>query len=553
MAEITTLERISRVEMGTDLGLLFDAIDHATTRGERKFAPHVSRKLARTVICRAYGGPIFELTQLIAAGETVFADHGYESLFWDDGPANRTGFQRRFIHALERTPSGPRPVTRTTNGIHITYPDGAFTIAFSRMPFLCAVLDFLVSSIGYGAVDDAIRGALQAPMHRAPLSRAANDITRQLYDFLKPRLPSAQAQRKYRSMVAFLRARRNGGPVRLEDLDDAAVLDFWLQQSPNQCNDTDWKTYRTVVSAFVHLYEALKASQVFDAIETAKPVGPDTEAGEVDPADVLGACIEVDRRREPLEVLRSAPANGVKFLNKREVEAVETIVTAGDAAYALPLSVLRAEIFGTVQAAISQHLRRGEAPAKAVDLACQNHAETYQHRTDRLAATLDQANQALLAAYHVLARAHHGDAIGLLLHLKPEIDLTPMAPLLSARVRATGNVMTMGATALREEFFATATGCSDDCPELVDFVSIASRAHGRIGRKGFSAIEADQPAVIEGFAAGCGALLRLRDTLKRFSARLERLLPTRRDRDHRFVADRSLFFTQFRVLYGAKS
>ncbi len=212
MAGVTTLERLLRVEMGTDLGLLFDAIDHATARGELKFAPRVGRELARTVICRAYGGPIYELTQLIAAAETIFADQGYESLFWDDGPANRSGFEQRFVHALERIPGRSGPVTRTTNGIHITYPDGAFTIAYSRMPFLCAVLDFLVSSIGYGAVDDAIRGALQAPMHRAPLSRAANDITRQLYDFLKPRLPSAQAQRKYRSMMAFLRTRTDGGP-----------------------------------------------------------------------------------------------------------------------------------------------------------------------------------------------------------------------------------------------------------------------------------------------------------------------------------------------------
>ena len=552
MAEITTLERLARVDMDGELGAMIEAVTFATTRGAPKYNPHIGAELARRLVCRAYGGMVYELVHLTAAAEMADPERGYGGLLWDNGPATAGGFRKRFADALANQPRGPIPVRPDANGIRIAFTDGSFTIAYSRMPLLCAMLDFLVAAIGYGAVDDAVKDALQPPVRRAALSRAANRLSRDLYDFLKPRLPSVQAQRKFRTLMAFLQARSGVGAVRLEDLDDPAVLDFWKTRSAGPDADDDWKTFRTVFSTFTRLFFALKASRDHAALERAKPLGSDSEAGEVDPADVHGACVAYAGQRAPLDVLRSAPANEIKFLGKSEMDALEPLLAAGDAAGALPLSVLRAEVFGNAQAAISQHLRRGKAPADAVAAAQDNSLESYDKTVARGGNLLAKMSDSLHASYHALAKARHGDAITLLLQLNPEMDLKPLAALISGAGDG-ADVTAMNAAALRENFFDHAASGCKECPELATFAARAAAAHGRITRKGFGAADIHRPAIAEGFAQGSAALAAIMMTVERLHARLLTRLPKTADRERLFIADRDSFFVQFRRIYGAQS
>jgi hypothetical protein len=164
--------------------------------------------------------------------------------------------------------------------------------------------------------------------------------------------------------------------------------------------------------------------------------------------------------------------------------------------------------------------------------------------------TLAHMGKALDAAYYVLARSRHGDAISLMLNLNPKMDLRPLAPAVAATARLSGNVVALGAAALRDEFFAHAALAPAHCPELGDFVARAADAHRHLSRKGFGADEADDPRIIEGFATGADALLRIRDVVAGYRARLGRLMPGTQDQDQHYLADRSLFFKQFRILYG---
>ncbi len=550
MAGIATLERLSRAEMDGELAATLDAVGEATVRGQLKYPPRLHGKLARAIACRAYAGPIFELTHLMAAAQCVFGDRGYESLFWDQGPATAERFRQDFERALTNPPGAADHIHSDGTAIHAAYADGAFTLTYARMPFLSAMLDFLVAALGYGAVDDALRDALGPRLSRATLARAANRITRSLYAYLKPRLPTAQAQRKYRSLMAFLLARTKKGTVRPEDLDDDDAFDFWQAESVKADGAGDWKTFRTVFRAFVHLREALRAAADHEALACPLPIDPERDAGGVDPGQVMAACAAFARRKDPLEVLGSAPAKAIKFLNRRETDGISLIMDSGDAALAMPLSLLRAEVFGAVQAGISQCLRRGDDGRAAVARSCDPDDESYCGRVEMLDETLAHMEKALHAAYHVLAKARHGDAIALLLGLNPNMDLRPLAPALAATARVRGNVVALGAQAVRDEFFAQAAIAPAHCPELGAFVARCARAHRRMARKGFTGFDAGDPEIVEGFAAGAGALLRIRDAVARYRARLDRLMPDAGDRDRRYRADRGLFFTQFRILYG---
>ena len=550
MAGVATLERLSRTEMDGDLAATLDAVGETTVRGALKYSPRLHGKLVRAIVCRAYAGPVFELVHLMAAAQCVFRERGYESLFWDQGPATPSRFRQSFERALANPPGAADHICSDGTGIHATYTDGAFTVTYARMPFLSAMMDFLVATIGYRAVDDALQDALGTPLTRTRLTRAANRITRSIYAYLKPRLPTAQAQRKYRSLMAFLLARTNMGAVRSEDLDDDAAFDFWRAESTKIDGAGDWKTFRTVFSAFVHLRDALRAAADQEALACTLPIDPERDAGGADSGQVMAACSDVARRKEPLEVLRSNPAKAIKFLNKREADGISLIAAAGEAALTMPLSLLRAEVFGTVQAGISQSLRRGNDAGAAVAQSRDGDSETYSGRVEMLDETLAHMEKALNAAYYVLARARHSDAISLMLNLNPTMDLRPLAPALAAAARLSGNVVALGAGALRDEFFTHAALAPTHCPELGDFTARAADAHRHLSRKGFRPNEAGDPAIVEGFATGADALLRIRDAVARYRARLDRLMPGPRDRDRRYLADRSLFFKQFRILYG---
>jgi hypothetical protein len=180
MADVTTLERLSRTEMDEELAATLDAVGEATVRGELKYAPRLHGKLTRAIVCRGYASPIYELTHLMAAAQCVFRDRGYESLFWDQGRAAPSRFRQDFERALANPPGAADHICSDGTGIHATYTDGAFTVTYTRMPFLSAMLDFLVATIGYQAVDDALRDALGTPLSRAAMTRAANRITRSL-------------------------------------------------------------------------------------------------------------------------------------------------------------------------------------------------------------------------------------------------------------------------------------------------------------------------------------------------------------------------------------
>ncbi|MDX1483427.1 MAG: hypothetical protein R3229_03000 [Alphaproteobacteria bacterium] len=550
MGDVAILERLARTEMDSELAAILDSVGQATVRGAPKYAPRIQRRLARAIVCRAYAGAIYELVHLMAAGQSVFPERGYESLFWDQGPADMARFRRAFASALEGGTAKVDHICANASGVHVTYPDGAFTVSYSRMPFLAAMLDLLVAAIGFSAVDDAMRDALEAPPSRASVTRAANRITRDLYAYLKDRLPTAQAQRKFRALMDFLRQRHGTETVTPEKVDDEMVLDFWCAAASDQDAGGDWKTYRTVFRSCVHLRDALGVAADQAAVDSTMPLDPERDAGSISPGQVMAACAAADRRIQALETLRSAPADAIKFLTKREMARLSLIVACGDHAAALPLSILRAEVFGAAQARIIQALRRGAAAGDALGKSLDGGAETYASFLDGLVRAAEQGNAALHAAYHVLAKARHGDAISLMLALRPQIDLRPLAPALPAGERTGGTVVAIGAMALRDEFFAQAASLELECPELRAFVAAAADAHRNVSRKGFGERDARDPEIVDGFAVGADALLQIKALVDRYQARLARLMPHSRDRDRQQLADQSRFFTQFRMLYG---
>ncbi|MBI5163208.1 MAG: hypothetical protein HY985_04815, partial [Magnetospirillum sp.] len=185
-----------------DLSALLQGVCEAEIDGQPRFAPWDCRALVGAVIGRAYAKDLLELCYLVAVAEACGQGRErYERLFWDSGLA-RSGVLRGFIDAqVKRRGWRRQGFALGESGVEVASADGRrFTVNFRRMPYLCAVMDFAVSALGFPAVD-----ALMAPLFAAPgrapaagaITDAANALARALHAFLKDHLTSQQNQRKF--------------------------------------------------------------------------------------------------------------------------------------------------------------------------------------------------------------------------------------------------------------------------------------------------------------------------------------------------------------------
>ncbi|NKB60281.1 MAG: hypothetical protein GKS00_28575 [Alphaproteobacteria bacterium] len=520
---------------------VFRVIADAEADGVPKFSPGLCRDLARTVVCRVYAPPLLELCHLIRAADACAG--GYASFFWGSGPARPAAF-RSYV---ERNLSTASDVRATRAGLELSYPDGGFVVTYSRMPFLSAMMEFLVTSIGYVAVDDIV-AAVRAPDASASVaSQAAKSLASAAYAYLKENLLSAQNQRKFRRMIAFLSATGDAAP---EAVGDDAVMAFWLAESAGD-DGADFKTFRSAFTAFLRFMQAMTAAQDQDALENTKVLGTDWMAGEVEPGD-RGVGLEVIEEAEnPLDLLAQPPSDAIRFLTKAEARTLDLLVQGDGLSERLPLSVLRCEVFGAAQARITQGLRRRLDAASFTALIDSSVSQDYHECRTGYGSLADHVERVLLASFHVLAEAGRAEAMTILLGLRPSLDYSPLAAHFLATDDYADNVEPLSRHGVTARFMTVIATTENLTAPLRTFVAEAKSAFGGISRRGFRDKDLRDETVADGFAVGGKPLFAIREHLGAFDCRLARFDKSEAGWDSLFEADRAVFLRQFHLLYGA--
>jgi hypothetical protein len=220
----------------------------------------------------------------------------------------------------------------------------------------------------------------------------------------------------------------------------------------------------------------------------------------------------------------------------------------------LPLSLMRAEIFGAEQTRITQALRRGAGETVRAVIHAPGTLNYDQHRQafQNLGAHLYRI---LLASLHVLAQARHQAAISMVLSLRPNADYGQLANLFpdhwSEEGEAEdGNVVVLDTDLIRDRFFSILIQLEDSDNELGDVFREARSAFGKLSRRGFRAQDLDDPDMIAGFAAAADPLFEINDHLAKFCVRLGRVALPHETWAGQFDADRTKFKSQFELLYG---
>jgi len=496
----TALENLTLEEGKSEVlrAALACVAESSSADGGPRYSEKVCRELARSIVCRSYAKPLLELSHLLVAASA--RDGRYEDLFWGVSRASAGEFRRSFM-ALAGMRDG---IVIGTNAV--THEDGdGFQISYTRMPFLAALLEFMIMTLGYPAVDD-MTGELRRPgAGEEKALAAARALQRSLYAYLKEHLPPVQRQRRERHFLGFVDMRA-GNRTGADAINDEVVLSYWKAYAAS--DEIEARTFRAVYDTARRLISVIDAAEERLSGSYAKPIGTDHEAGEVDPADLDVVVCALDDDEGPLAQLLDTCGEQVKFVNQIEAETLSELPLGEATARRIPVSVLRNAVFGAAQLRLSTALRRGGAPIGGLPVATD---PFYRARLDTYATVIETTEKMALAALWSLHRARRPEAVVLALELAPDIDWGKLMPVNGDDDNDDGAVVSLAAAAALKQFFESGPNAKGD--EVAALLADARTAWRGVNRNGFRGDpDADE---IDVMAAAARDVLRLISAVRR--------------------------------------
>ncbi|WP_419799214.1 MAG: hypothetical protein ACNI26_05995 [Terasakiella sp.] len=527
----------------SELSAVLHTISESEANGEPKFSPNVCRELGKIVVCRTYATPIMELCHLIVCAHDLSPQKNrYEFLFWDSGAAHSSNF-RHYCHSTLQNDNSDR-LTIDTNGLQIQYNDGGFAIQFSRMPVLSALMEFLLTALGYCDIDDIFQTMLNGALNRKSVSEAANALSRLVYAYLREHLPTAQSQRKFRKILAFCEDD-------VDAIDDSMILNFWQEASIDEDKGVDFKTFDSVLSTFIRAIQAVESARSLMALNYAGTIGSEREAGEIDP-DILSETLDsVSETISPLMQLGSPPVDRVKFLNKQECAHLENLLGAGELALRLPLSILRANIFTKSQAKLTQALRRQQNARQLKEIIAQGPEETYQDRQITYQNLRNHIERSVYASLHALALARSHETISIMLRLNPNIDMSPLSQHLGLDTTTDqDNVVHLHSKRIADHFIELVQNSENVGQDIAQLMQNAQTAYSGLSRKGFKDDLSQSPDLVQAFSLGASLLLDVARDIEAFLERLDQIRLAEGNWQKQFSHDLAVFCGQFDKIYA---
>jgi len=275
----------------------------------------------------------------------------------------------------------------------------------------------------------------------------------------------------------------------------------------------------------------------------ARSIGPDFEAGEIDPGDIEEAAEAMDANSAPLATLSQAPLDRVKFLNGRETETAGEIALGPGIATALSRSVFRNAVFGRAQSRITNALRHKRLTR---DLLTDAAEVDYPARLEDYFDLGKRLDRSLLAVLYVLATQRRPEAIELALALRPKMDLGVLAENAETEPEwQDASVVSIAAVRAADRFFERADARSGGDDMLGALMAEARKAFRGNARQGFSDDDIADADTLDCFADAVAPLLSLRREIASFLATAGAA-----DWEAPFAEDREVFTQQFQRLYG---
>ena len=409
-----------------DLGQIGDA------RGPKYAEPLLRRLAGKILDGRGHEPLVFRLCHLVrsaAFASEAAGPAGWLEFFCAPGAGRAgwaTGWLRERLPAANENAANHPAVSATADGAVLRYAGRAepVVLSYGAMPLLAAFMEFLLNTLRYDVLREALEPVSRRELDWRGLQDAANALSRTVYAWLRRHCRPVQESRDFEALVRFLAARTgDGGDFSRDDIDDEVVLAFWRAASTGP--GSGFRTFRKTFRAFLRLAEVMDEDALRRGVDDPLPL--DGGAGEVghDPADPCSPGLDHmraplsssgpwegpdDEDAPPLERLSVA---GIKILLAGEARRLAVVEAHPGRLPALALSLLRDAVHGQAQGRISQALRRD--PSKEPALTRRAPEEGYDEEAAAFVNIMVHLDRVTAAAY---ALAGNGD--GALDGLDPE-------------------------------------------------------------------------------------------------------------------------------------
>ena len=566
MDPISSEQLILESGKSADLKATFQAILTGVVNGQPRFTPDTGKKLGLAIACRNYAFALLELSHMVYVAQACESEPGqFESLFWDSGPARAAHFRFFLQKHLNKGVVNDRRCTLTGQGVEIRYPDGQFTVNFNRMPFLTALMEFLLTAGGYDTWGEPFHAMLASPASVATTSACAASVAKHLHHFLNDHLPTAHDQRKFQRLIRFM-VEHKGKNFSTTEMDDETILAFWLSESgKTEETGTGFLTFRVVVSSFMDLFRSLEQAWQVCQLDSAVPLDSHNEGGGKDEMEeetdlvlhwLEGAILAPETvdslisRSEcsPLQALREPPMDEIGWINHAEAADLLFCLEHHRPALNMPLSVWRCEVFCPAQKRIGSQAGRNNRE-ELPNLIHGSVTETYEQRHQVLHKRLATLDRMLYATLYALVKGRHMDVIHLILSLKPDINMKGFRKIFPQTKGTENNVVSLPTHQIADRFYNLLADPEVSGPGMTQLLTQAKQAFAKINRQGFNEADLDRPSVIDGFAQGAPHLQTVVRQVMAYLEQITRRAPTEEDRQWLFEQDREIFSRQFQKLY----
>lgn len=507
-----------------ELAAALQTLMETECEGEAKYSPTTCREVAKLLVCRTYATILPELVHLCTAARELGPIKGqYEYFFWDSGPARAARF-KSYAHQYFASATDSY-VTDIKNTIELGYPDGSFHVHYSRVPVLCAFLEFLLTAVGYPDIDALLQGYFSAGPSLKNAHQCANKLAKSVYGYLSNHLPTAQSQRKFRHALAFCQDD-------VERIDDDHILSFWQEKSLDDDKTVDFKTFASALQTNLNLVRAVETARDLPALTHARSIGYDTEQGEINP-DHLHACLDhIDEATSPLDQLSTPPCDAIKFLNKQEHSQSEAVLKFNGYLNRFKRSYLRDQSFALCQGRLTQALRNKADQTTLTDIISAGPDTSYNDQRQKLDQLSHHLTRVLSANLHALFALNCETALDLLPDLFPDLDHQDLQNALPAAINSTELAGADNLIAIIQ-----------NAPAFLPIREAAQNAYKSLSRKGFKGTP--DPVLKPAFNTASPALLEINKQV----ATLQASLPSPSHLNEDYLDDCAVFQRQYHAIY----
>lgn len=407
-----------------------------------------------SILCHNYSKTIWEYSHFIAILEYL-SERGVIDLFWAKEIVTGSRLRNWLanFNKLDWIDVGAK------GSIKVQFDGREFALSPRRINLMAAWTAFLA------IVDPSLImkvSQFKQGLTKQSVDDFAKDLKSKLDQYLAPHLQAIHQQRQGRLLLTWLKEYSQNEKL----LTDESIIEFWLANA--EIDGGDFKRFVTVAECGFRLQRAIQLGESQRSVDSAQSYHQDNQGNDsswqidlasniMDSNDYIdddhsfdtdldehgydseSAHSQVNSEIEALsegdsifsalmsspevtasEQLADEPLNDIKFLTAKDLEFCIKLEEAGDGLYELPKTFIRAQIFGTQQARMTEDLRKTKGANIGVLMQCED-TESYEPWAEDLNQRVEKIKQTRDAITYILFLHQQPEALVKLIEgLSPE-------------------------------------------------------------------------------------------------------------------------------------